>query len=248
MEMMRSMYFVGVDLSKEPEATVGGPPPEPSDHLLDHLKDLWDKCDEIITEITKLNRENYGTLRGSLICGQRWIGTQFLDILDNDVFNVIFSVSSCLFFMALRCGPVPALAGIGQIILSVVCSVFAWGLLGYTKVTTMHNFLFFIIMGIGSAACFVLYDAWVQEKLLHSNEPDVVVFARAYRRAVPAILLTSCTTMMGFLSAGLSSIMGISTFGLFAALVLIFDFFLAITLFAATFYFCETNYYFKLAR
>jgi predicted RND superfamily exporter protein len=53
---------------------------------------------------------------------------------------------------------------------------------------------------------------------------------------------------MGFLSAGLSSIMGISTFGLFAALVLIFDFFLAITLFAATFYFCETNYYFKLAR
>jgi hypothetical protein len=112
----------------------------------------------------------------------------------------------------------------------------------------MQNFLFFIIMGIGSAACFVLYDAWVQEKLLHADEPEAVIFARAYRRAVPAILLTSCTTMMGFLSAGLSAIMSISTFGYFAALVIIFDFLLAITLFAATFYFCETNPLLKSMR
>merc|ERR1719407_213405 len=96
-------------------------------------------------------------------------------------------------------------------------------------------------MGIGAAACFVLYDAYLQEKLMHPYDSDKIIFARAYRRAVPAILLTSCTTMMGFLSAGMSNIPGIATFGFFAALVIIYDFFYAITLFAATFYFCETN-------
>merc|ERR1719163_1099786 len=125
--------------------------------------------------------------------------------------------------------------------MSIAAAIASWGALGYENVTTFHNFLFFIIMGIGAAACFVLYDAFLQEKLLHPEEPDNFVFSRAYRRAVPAILLTSCTTMMGFLSAGASGIMGIKTFGFFASLVIMFDFFFAITLFAATFYFCETT-------
>ena len=111
--------------------------------------------------------------------------------------------------------------------MSIVASVVFWGVLGFDKVTTFHNFLFFIIMGIGSAACFVLYDAFMQEKVLHADEPDDVVFSRAYRRAVPAILLTSCTTMMGFLSAGTSAIPAIKTFGIFATLVIIFDFLFA---------------------
>merc|ERR1719281_1670431 len=55
MEMMRSMYFVGADLSKEPEAKPGGPPPEASTHLKDWLKDMWDKCDEMITELNIIN-------------------------------------------------------------------------------------------------------------------------------------------------------------------------------------------------
>lgn len=241
MEMMRSMYFVGVDMSSEPEANPNGPPPEVTQGFKDMIKPLWDKCGEIIESIEEMNKEHYGKFRGSLICGERWIGEQFLELLDNDVANVSFSAGSCLLFMALRCGFVPALAGIGQIILSIVSAFLTWGLLGFEKVTVMQQFLFFIIMGIGSAACFVLYDAWAQEKELHKDEPDDIIFARAYRRAVPAILLTSCTTMMGFLSAGMSNIPGIATFGFFAALVIIYDFFYAITLFAATFYFCETN-------
>jgi hypothetical protein len=241
MEMMRSMYFVGVDMSSEPEANPNGPPPEVTQGFKDMIEPLWTKCDEMIQDIEKLNREHYGKFRGSLICGERWIGEQFLELLDNDVANVSFSAGSCLLFMALRCGFVPALAGIGQIILSIVSAFLTWGLLGFEKVTVMQQFLFFIIMGIGSAACFVLYDAWAQEKELHKDEPDDIIFARAYRRAVPAILLTSCTTMMGFLSAGMSNIPGIATFGFFAALVIIYDFFYAITLFAATFYFCETD-------
>jgi hypothetical protein len=248
MEMMRSMYFVGADLSQEPEPKPGGPPPEASTFLKDWLQELWDKCDELIAEINTINTEEAGKFRGSLICGGRWIGTQFLSILDNDVANVIFSAGSCLLFMALRCGLVPAIAGIGQIVLSIVASFLTWGLIGFEKVTTMQNFLFFIIMGIGAAACFVLYDAWAQEKEMHKEEPDSVIFARAYRRAVPAILLTSCTTMMGFLSAGVSNIPGISTFGYFAALVIIYDFLFAITLFSATFYLMETNSTMKSLR
>jgi hypothetical protein len=154
---------------------------------------------------------------------------------------VLGSVTGCLILMSLRCDFLPALAAMTQIVMSILGAQFAWGLLGYENVTTFHQFLYFIIMGIGAAACFVLYDAFLQEKLLHPDEPDKFVFSRAYRRAVPAILLTSCTTMMGFLSAGTSGIMAIKTFGLFASLVIIFDFFFAITLFAATFYFCETT-------
>merc|ERR1719163_2733149 len=113
-------------------------------------------------------------------------------------------MSACLVLMAIRCDFLPAFAAIMQIIMSILAATVFWGVLGYKRVTTFHNFLFFIIMGIGAAACFVLYDAYLQEKLMHPDEPTEVVFARAYRRAVPAILLTSCTTMMGFLSAGTS--------------------------------------------
>merc|ERR1719199_1608344 len=211
------------------------------------MKAIFTEChvhDEINKELLfplRTDPDLQGKLRGPLICGGKWIGSQFLDILNNDVNMVLGSMSSCLILMSLRCDFLPAFAGIMQIIMSIIAAFIFWGLLGYEKLTTFHNFLFFIIMGIGAAACFVLYDAYLQEQLSHPDEPTEVVFARAYRRAVPAILLTSCTTMMGFLSAGTSGIPGIMTFGLFATLVIIFDFLFAITLFAATFYFCETT-------
>jgi hypothetical protein len=242
--MLRSMYFLGIDTTKEKPEDPNAPPPEPTQYLKDYLLDLWEKCDEINKELLfplRTDPDLQGKFRGSLICGGKWIGSQFLDILNNDVNMVLGSMSSCLILMSLRCDFLPAFAGIMQIIMSIIAAFIFWGLLGYEKLTTFHNFLFFIIMGIGAAACFVLYDAYLQEQLSHPEEPTEVVFARAYRRAVPAILLTSCTTMMGFLSAGTSAIQGIKTFGFFASLVIIFDFFFAITLFAATFYFCETT-------
>jgi hypothetical protein len=243
-DYLRSMYFAGVDDTKEDEPpATGGPRPPPSDYLKDNMKDLWDKCDEINKDLMDPMNEKYkGEFRGSLICGVSfWLFTQFFDVLQNDLNMVLGSVTSCLILMSMRCDFLPAIAATMQIIMAIVASIAAWGLLGYENVTTFHQFLYFIIMGIGSAACFVLYDAFLQEKLLHPDEPDNIVFSRAYRRAVPAILLTSCTTMMGFLSAGTSGIMAIKTFGLFSSLVIMFDFLFAITLFAATFYFCETT-------
>jgi hypothetical protein len=239
--MLRSLYFAAADLSQEKEASATGPPPPASEFLLEYLKELWDKCDEIEVRLAEINTEYAGDFRGNIICGGRRIGTKILATLNNDVNMVLGSMSSCLILMSVRCDFLPAFAAILQIIMSILASVVFWGVLGYQKVTTFHNFLFFIIMGIGAAACFVLYDAYVQEQLSHPDSPSDVIFSRAYRRAVPAILLTSCTTMMGFLSAGTSGIPGIKTFGLFATLVIIFDFFFAITLFAATFYFCETR-------
>jgi hypothetical protein len=241
-DLMRSMYFAGVDTTKEPKKPKTGPDPPPSDHLLEYMEDLWAKCEEINKDLlTPMNEKYYREFRGSLVCGMRWVFSQFMDLLQNDINMVLGSMSSCLILMSLRCDFLPAFAAIMQIIMSIAAAIVTWGALGFEKVTTFHNFLFFIIMGIGAAACFVLYDAFLQEKLLHSDEEDQVIFSRAYRRAVPAILLTSCTTMMGFLSAGASGIMGIKTFGYFASLVIMFDFFFAITLFAATFYFCETT-------
>jgi hypothetical protein len=234
--LLRSMYFAGVDTTKENPEGNGT-----SKHLLGYLEDLWERCEEINKELSPLNERFYGKFRGGLVCGTRWVFSQFMDLLQNDINMVLGSMSSCLILMSLRCDFLPAFAAIMQIVMSIVAAIVTWGVLGFENVTTFHNFLFFIIMGIGAAACFVLYDAFLQEKLLHHDEPDHVVFSRAYRRAVPAILLTSCTTMMGFLSAGASGIMGIKTFGYFASLVIIFDFFFAITLFAATFYFCETT-------
>jgi hypothetical protein len=238
-ELLKSTYMVGFDSGGDDEEMKG--PSQIPPKIRKNLGPLWDRCDkDIIPRLQELNAENEGKLRGSLICGQRWIGKEFLLLLDSDIMWAGGSAASCFLFMAVKCGFIQALAGIGQVILSVPTAMFFWGILGFKFVSTLQNFMFFIIMGIGSAACFVLFDAYQQERAL-SKEPDDIVFCRAYRRAVPAITLTSATTMMGFLSASMSNIPGIGAFGGFAAIVVLFDYLFAITLFSATFYYCETS-------
>ena len=104
--MLRSMYFLGIDTTKEKPEDPNAPPPEPTQYLKDYLLDLWEKCDEINKELLfplRTDPDLQGKLRGSLICGGKWIGSQFLDILNNDVNMVLGSMSSCLILMSLRC-------------------------------------------------------------------------------------------------------------------------------------------------
>ena len=58
-------------------------------------------------------------------------------------------------------------------------------------------------------------------------------FCYAYRRAATAVTVTSATTVLGMIAAGLSRIPMIGAFGLFGSLVVLLDYVLVISFFAA---------------
>ena len=57
--------------------------------------------------------------------------------------------------------------------------------------------------------------------------------AKAYKSSCKALLVTSFTTAAAFLATGFSEIMPISSFGYFAAFLILANYLLAVTLFPA---------------
>jgi predicted RND superfamily exporter protein len=81
----------------------------------------------------------------------------------------------------------------------------------------------------------VLQDAWRQSAAQPAaiSQDKVKRFAWAYRRASNAMTVTSFTTFMAFAAAAATPVPAISAFGIFASFVVLFDFALVITWFAA---------------
>ena len=99
----------------------------------------------------------------------------------------------------------------------------------------LQMMVIFIILGIGADDIFVLMDAYKQSKAQPSyiSGSTETRFAWAYRRASNAMTVTSFTTFMAFVAAGMTPVPAIQAFGIIAAFVVLFDFLLVITLFAA---------------
>lgn len=81
---------------------------------------------------------------------------------------------------------------------------------------------------------FVFSDAWRQtSKLSITKDNFDKRMAFTYRRASKAMFVTSFTTASAFLATGFSDIMPISSFGYFAAVLIVSNYILVITLFPA---------------
>ena len=81
-----------------------------------------------------------------------------------------------------------------------------------------HVLSVFIILGIGADDVFVFIDTWkASECNSFRNLASRLSFA--YRRAASAMFTTSFTTIVAFITSVFSPLLGVSTFGIFSALL-----------------------------
>lgn len=81
-----------------------------------------------------------------------------------------------------------------------------------------HVLSVFIILGIGADDVFVFIDTWkASESNTFRDLASRISFV--YRRAASAMFTTSFTTMVAFITSVFSPLLGVSTFGIFSALL-----------------------------
>jgi len=158
-----------------------------------------------------------------------------IDILLWDSLKAILSFSLVFAYLRVMVGSW-FLAGIGilEIILSLPLAWFFCSEILQIKYFSMLNTLcVFIVAAIGADDIFVFMDAYRQSahkgnEVLQSLESRM---SWVYRRSGKAMAITSTTTCLAFLCTVQSPIASTRSFGIFAALVIFFDYILVMTLF-----------------
>ena len=94
----------------------------------------------------------------------------------------------------------------------------------------MQILVVFVILGWGGRL-FVFVDAWKQSLLLHDDTHQRLQYA--YARALQSMANTSLTTAAAFLATAISPIMPIAAFGIYAAICVLMNYVLAMTMLPA---------------
>lgn len=124
-------------------------------------------------------------------------------------------------------------------------SAIAQVLLAFPFAFIFYNFVFrqlyfsalqiltiFLILGIGADNVLVFTDAWKQAAVVLGPDVDLVSrMSWTYRRAVLGMMATSFTTAAAFFVTATSTIMPISTLGVWAGTVVVLQFVLVITVY-----------------
>lgn len=158
-----------------------------------------------------------------------------IDILLSDVLKAVMSFVAVFFYLRLMIGSwFLAAVGMLEIFMSLPLAwFFSSYVLGIKYFSTLNVLCIFIVSAIGADDIFVFIDAYRQsankgEEVLESLETRM---SWVYRRSGQAMAITSATTCSAFLCTIVSPIAGTRSFGLFAALVILFDYILVMTLF-----------------
>ncbi|EDO46800.1 predicted protein [Nematostella vectensis] len=112
---------------------------------------------------------------------------------------------------------------------SIVSSFFGANLiyrivLDYRYVGVFHVLSVFIIAGIGADDVFVFLDTWRAAKSTHRDHSFLDKLSFTYRHAAGAMLITSTTTFVAFMSNALSPLLAVSSFGVFSALIVMVNY------------------------
>lgn len=115
-----------------------------------------------------------------------------------------------------------------QIVMSIPISLlFYTNILGIPYFCQLHLFTIIIILGIGADDVFVFHDQWTHTKRIKVLRNRLALrMAYTFRKASNAMLITSVTTAVSFLATGISPIMPLVAFGVFSALVVVFNYLL----------------------
>merc|ERR1711965_406697 len=118
-------------------------------------------------------------------------------------------------------------AATAQILMSIPVTAFFYRIVfRIDYFGTLHLCSIFLVLGIGADDNFVLFDAWRQAHtdvpaVDDSNEITLRRLLYAFARTMDAVFSTSLTTALAFLCMGLSPIMPVRTFGIFAAMIVV---------------------------
>ena len=125
------------------------------------------------------------------------------------------------------------LLGMLHVILSFPIALFLFRyVVGITNFNTLNTLGLFVILAIGADDIFILVDTWKQAPVEALELCALGLRERmtwTYKRAASAMLTTSLTTAVAFLSNVISSIPPIRSFGIFVALLVLSNYFLVIT-------------------
>eukprot|EP00304_Pavlova_gyrans_P003291 CAMPEP_0206043366 /NCGR_PEP_ID=MMETSP1466-20131121/8608_1 /ASSEMBLY_ACC=CAM_ASM_001126 /TAXON_ID=44452 /ORGANISM="Pavlova gyrans, Strain CCMP608" /LENGTH=1075 /DNA_ID=CAMNT_0053418169 /DNA_START=32 /DNA_END=3255 /DNA_ORIENTATION=+ len=162
---------------------------------------------------------------------------RIIDTLLLDTYFAIASLIFVFFYMWINTGSLTlTFAGIFEIIASLPLALFFWRVvLQQQKVEILMFLTLYLILCIGSDDVFVFVDSWKESA---SQPPHIsgsleTRLAWTYKQAVSAMFTTTATTVLSLITTASSTIPAISTFGIFAALVVLFDYLLVITWFPA---------------
>ena len=138
-----------------------------------------------------------------------------------------------------------ACAAMAQILMSIPVTAFLYRIVFQIEYFgTLHLCSIFLVLGIGADDNFVLLDAWRQAQIDvpvvdGANETTLRRLLYAFARTMDAVFSTSLTTALAFLCMGFSPIMPVRTFGIFAAMVVVCNYVMVLTLIPTCMILCE---------
>eukprot|EP01059_Diplonema_ambulator_P010140 TRINITY_DN20128_c0_g1_i2.p1 TRINITY_DN20128_c0_g1~~TRINITY_DN20128_c0_g1_i2.p1 ORF type:complete len:1050 (+),score=167.96 TRINITY_DN20128_c0_g1_i2:157-3150(+) len=189
---------------------------------------------------TKLSHWLYDTYNDYLMSGQLdspdvhyvfnghgmlglYIGTKLV----HDGMFMIASMFFVLFYIAFMTSSWwLSLMGMGQIVMSTGPAYFMYYGVFQQRYFGVFNMLcIFIILGIGADDIFVFLDTWEQSADVIPKHLHWKRMAWTWKHAGKAMLVTSLSTMISFVANANSSFPAIQTFGIFASLLVMVNYF-----------------------
>jgi len=157
------------------------------------------------------------------------------DVINQAMTDMKFALGSMMFIFGFMVFHTRSLWISGFAIMSIISS-FLGGNLIYRCIIDFQYFGFFhilaifIVLGIGADDLFVFYDAW--RLTAFESYPSLGHrLSDAYSKSAFSMMITSLTTMVAFLSSALSPLLATKSFGVFSAIVVLFNFISVITFF-----------------
>eukprot|EP01122_Echinamoeba_exundans_P017937 TRINITY_DN987_c1_g1_i2.p1 TRINITY_DN987_c1_g1~~TRINITY_DN987_c1_g1_i2.p1 ORF type:complete len:785 (-),score=130.02 TRINITY_DN987_c1_g1_i2:1098-3452(-) len=161
-------------------------------------------------------------------------------------FDVLFAVASLVvvaiwMWLHMRSVILTA-AGMFHILLSIPAGYFVIRIIFQDKyLGILMCMAIFVILGIGCDDVFILYDAWTQSAVQNKNILRSLESRLdwVFRRAVGTMFVTSFTTAAAFLANVFSALVPIRMFGIFMAMIVVFNFLLVVTWFPSVLIICH---------
>ena len=172
---------------------------------------------------------------------------KFLEIIMRDAMLAVISFVFVFLYLQIHTNSFfLAMLGMIQVIMP-----FPMGYFMYRVVFQIEAFYglstltLYIVLAIGADDIFVFMDNWVQADIKPRADNCTYIkgrMAHAWKIAGTAMGITSVTTMAAFIATMSSPLLEIGLFGLFAAILVFFDYLLVMTFFAAAVVLYHRNY------
>jgi len=154
-----------------------------------------------------------------------------------DMSLALYSMVLIAALIALNTGSIVlTLAGLFEILASLPIAMCVWVMLGQTYVSALMLLGLFVVLCIGADDIFVFIDTWQESAVMPPSISGSMLtrFTWTYNRAASAMLATTTTTFFCLLLNAMSKFPNLRVFGIFNAFVIVADYVLVISWFAAT--------------